>query len=285
MFTRGKGTGWPERSPAFPAAATGADIVCVDHVSKAFGTGQTRRIALDDVSLSVQRGTFVTLIGPSGCGKSTLLRIVAGLLDADSGDVSVLGATAAQATAAKSIGFVPQTPALLPWRTVLDNVRLPMQVNRKANDNGVRSPRDPAEVLEQFGLGRVLRARPAELSGGMQQRVAIARAFAFDPAILLMDEPFSALDELTRERQRYELLQVWQSNRKTVLFVTHSVAEAVALSDVVAVMSSRPGRIRALVPVDLPRPRTAYTETTEAFHRIVQSIRDELRAAWQDGDD
>jgi NitT/TauT family transport system ATP-binding protein len=259
-----------------PVERSGGGLV-VDEVSKAFGPAGGRSSALDDVSLTVDRGQFVTLIGPSGCGKSTLLRIIAGLLDADSGRVSIFGESVSSATKAKHIGFVPQSPALLPWRTVLDNVRLPLEVNKKSDADATRSQRDPTAILEAFGLGQVLGLRPAQLSGGMQQRVAIARAFVFDPAILLMDEPFSALDELTRERQRNELLEVWQSNQKTVLFVTHSVTEAVVLSDAIVVMSDRPGQVRAVIPVGLPRPRHHLVDTTEEFHQLEQRVRLELR--------
>jgi NitT/TauT family transport system ATP-binding protein len=256
----------------------------VEGVSKGFGPPESRSLALDDVSLTVDRGRFVTLIGPSGCGKSTLLRIIAGLLDADAGRVSIFGESVSSATKAKHIGFVPQSPALLPWRTVLDNVRLPLEVNKHANADTTRSQRDPTAILEAFGLGQVLGLRPAQLSGGMQQRVAIARAFVFDPAILLMDEPFSALDELTRERQRNELLEVWQSNQKTVLFVTHSVTEAVVLSDTIVVMSDRPGQVRAVIPVGLPRPRHHLIDTTEQFHQLEQQVRMALRGGPDGGD-
>jgi len=283
----------------------------VDQVSKGFPTADGYVLVLDRVSLQVQRGRFMTLIGPTGCGKSTLLRVIAGLLRADSGTVSIFGESPSKATAAKHVGFVPQSPALLPWRTVLDNVRLPFEVNKAADarrngaraqsdesDEAVRSdeadeadeggaastgPRnarsDPVKVLESFGLADVLTRKPGQLSMGMQQRVAIARAFVFDPAILLMDEPFSALDELTREHQRHELLDVWQSDRKTVLFVTHSVAEAVTLGDYVAVMSGKPGRITANIEVDLPRPRGRFLETTEEFYEVERRVRAELRSA------
>ncbi|MGD0254192.1 MAG: ABC transporter ATP-binding protein [Acidimicrobiales bacterium] len=251
-------------------------------VSKTFDTRKGRVAALRDVSLRVGRGRFVSLIGPTGCGKSTLLRIVAGLVEADGGTVSIFGEPPERATAAKHVGFVPQSPALLPWRTVLDNVRVPFQVNRKADSVLGRRFRDPVEVLESFGLGDVLHSRPDQLSGGMQQKVAIARAFVFDPSILLMDEPFSALDELTRERQRHELLDIWQSDQKTVLFVTHSVPEAVALSDAVVVMSAQPGRVRAVIPVNLPRPRGELVEATDVFHDLERRVRSELRVAWND---
>ena len=264
-------------------AVDGAGVV-IDDVSKIFGPVGRRVGALDRVSLDLRRGEFVTVIGPSGCGKSTLLRVVAGLLPADRGRVSIFGETVERAAAAKHIGFVPQSPALLPWRSVLDNVRLPTQVNRRAPADG-RDVRDPEELLAAFGLGSVLDRYPSQLSGGMQQRVAIARAYVFGPSVLLMDEPFSALDELNREVQRHELLDFWQANRKTVLFVTHSVPEAVTLSDRVVVMSARPGRVHAVIDVDLARPRHDAVESTPAFHGLVEQVRDALRAVWRPVDD
>jgi NitT/TauT family transport system ATP-binding protein len=266
-----------------PSGPRSAPAVGLSRVSKSFGPRHARVPAVEDVTLSVETGQFVTLIGPSGCGKTTLLRMVAGLLDPDEGEVSVFGSSVARAVAAKGIGLVPQSPALLPWRTVLDNVRLPLQVNEKAHLADGRVWRDPVEVLESFGLGNVLERRPAELSGGMQQRVAIARAFVFDPAVLLMDEPFAAVDELTREVLRHELLSVWQGSRKTVLFVTHSIAEAIALSDVVVIMSPHPGRVQKLVPIGLPRPRGDLVETTADFHELERQIRMEIRQSWKPG--
>jgi NitT/TauT family transport system ATP-binding protein len=251
--------------------------IAIDGVTKGFGSGESRTVAIADISLSIDRGQFVTVIGPSGCGKTTLLRIVAGLLDVDHGSVSIFGATIQQAIAAKQVGLVPQSPALLPWRTVLDNVRLPLQVNKNPGGEKSRTSADPRAVLEAFGLGDVVDRRPAQLSGGMQQRVAIARAFVFDPPILLMDEPFAAVDEMTREVLRHELLSVWQANQKTVLFVTHSIPEAIALSDVVVVMAPRPGRIQSVVPIDLARPRGDLIETTPAFHDLERRVRVELR--------
>jgi NitT/TauT family transport system ATP-binding protein len=263
-----------------PASETAeGDRLVIHGVSKAFGQGKDRVVVLEDANLSIDRGQFVTVIGPSGCGKTTLLRIVAGLLTVDSGEVSIFGEGVARAIEAKHIGFVPQSPALLPWRSVLDNVRLPLQLNKRAN-GGDRATIDPVDILKAFGLGHVLKRRPAELSGGMQQRVAIARAFVFDPPILLMDEPFAAVDELTRESLRYELLSIWQSNMKTVVFVTHSIPEAIALSDVVVIMSPNPGRIQKVVPVPLPRPRGDLLETTADFHELEREVRLAIRTGW-----
>jgi NitT/TauT family transport system ATP-binding protein len=261
-------------------STVGDDGVSISGIWKSFTTRNDNTSALEDVNLRIRRGQFVTLIGPSGCGKSTLLRIVAGLLKPDRGSVSIFGETVSHATESKHIGFVPQTPALLPWRTVIENVELPLQINKRHSGDGDRRPGAPRELLESFGLGDVLDQRPQDLSRGMQQRVAIARAFVFDPMILLMDEPFSALDEFTREAQRRGLLELWQSNQKTVLFVTHSVTEAVELSDVIVVMSPQPGRIRAIIPVDLPRPRGNFVENSESFHMIEVQVRRELRRTW-----
>src|ERR1035437_1905921 len=256
------------------------DGVSISSIWKSFATRNKTTTAVEDVNLRIRRGQFVTLIGPSGCGKSTLLRIVAGLLTPDRGSVSIFGETVRHAAEAKHIGFVPQTPALLPWRTVIENVELPLQINKRSSSGRDRRSSDARELLESFGLGGVLNLRPLELSGGMQQRVAIARAFVFDPMILLMDEPFSALDEFTREAQRRGLLELWQSDQKTILFVTHSVAEAVELSDVIVVMSPQPGRIQATIPVDLPWPRGNLVENSDPFQTVEVAVRNELRRTW-----
>lgn len=270
--------------PELPATGIG-----VERVTKTYGSGPTPTAALAGVDLEVPAGRWVTLIGPSGCGKSTLLRIVSGLLEADSGSVSVLGRSPRQATARKLIAYVPQSPALLPWRTAVGNVRLPLQVNRRARRGGVNeagwaggagTAEDAARaiaLLEDVGLGDSLHKYPSELSGGMQQRVAIARAFALEAPVLVMDEPFSALDELTRETLRHQLLALWHFHRATVLFVTHSVAEAVTLSDTVVVMSPHPGRVAGVVPIGLDRPRPEGIEDTPAFHEAEAAIRRLLR--------
>jgi len=268
--------------PDAPASTTadGHSGVVVDGVSKSFGSGDDHNLVLDGLSLTIARGEFVSIIGPSGCGKSTLLKIVAGLVRADEGRVRIDGESVSAATRDKLIGLVPQSPALLPWRTVLGNVRLPIQLNRKANED--RALRDPEEVLRSFGLGDALKRYPSQLSGGMQQRVAIARAFVFDPGVLLMDEPFSALDELNRDQQRFGLLAFWQSNRKAVLFVTHSVPEAVMLSDRIVVMSTHPGRIHRIIEDNLPRPRDAGVYEHPDFHRIESEVRSSLREVMEE---
>ncbi|MCL2393415.1 MAG: ABC transporter ATP-binding protein [Acidimicrobiaceae bacterium] len=264
--------------PAGPAS----DGIAVERVTKTYGSGPAASTALAGIDLEVPAGRWVTLIGPSGCGKSTLLRIVSGLLEPDSGSVSIFGRSPREASAGKQIAYVPQSPALLPWRTAVGNVRLPLQVNRRARPQDRQTPRghDTARataLLEDVGLGDSLHKYPSELSGGMQQRVAIARAFALEAPVLVMDEPFSALDELTREGLRHQLLELWARHRATVLFVTHSVAEAVTLSDTVVVMSPHPGRVAGVVPVNLGRPRPEGIEDTPAFHETEAAIRLLLR--------
>ncbi len=256
-------------APRPAAGGGGSEGLVLSGISKRYLGPAGPVAALAPIEIEISRGSFVTLIGPSGCGKTTLLRIVAGLVTADSGSLSIFGEPVERARANKHIGFVPQTLGLLPWRTVLENVRLPLEVNRRAN----RPARDPEEILSAFGLGEFLSYRPAELSGGMRQRVAIARAFAFEPQVLLMDEPFTALDELTREVLRHELLTLWQSTATTVLFVTHSVTEAVLLSDEVLVMSPSPGRIVVRVAIDLPRPRGDLVELTDEFRAREREVR------------
>ena len=229
--------------------------------------------ALRDISLDVHRGEFVSLVGPSGCGKSTLLRIVAGLRPATSGAVSVDGAPVLEPLS--NIGMVFQAPVLLKWRTVLDNVLLPAELAGL----GTASYRQRArELLRLVGLGDFAGKRPHELSGGMQQRASICRALLLDPPLLLMDEPFGALDAMTRDDMNIELLRIWGEDkgpggrRKTILFVTHSIPEAVILSDRVVVMSQRPGTIAAVAAIDLPRPRTVETRASAAFGRLSLAI-------------
>lgn len=249
--------------------------VHVESISKSYGAHQARTTVLDRVSLTIRKGEFVSVIGPSGCGKSTLLKVVAGLSSADSGRVTINGKSVRQAAKDKAIGLVPQAPALLPWRTILENVTLPITVNSGANQG--RNLRDPKELLESFGLGQAIHRYPAQLSGGMQQRAAIARAFVFDPAILLMDEPFSALDEMNRDQQRMGLLKFWQSNQKSVLFVTHSVPEAIILSDRIVLMSAHPGKIAEIFEVNLPRPRHEEMYASDAFRDLEGRVRTSLR--------
>jgi len=260
------------------------DGLVIEHLSKRFGPSDTPVSALEDVSIQVERGRFVAIVGPSGSGKSTLLRIVAGLASADAGSVTIFGESVEDARENKHIGYVPQTPALLPWRTVAENVALPFEVNRshgpKDRDASSTTASRVEAMLQAVGLAGQGRRFPADLSGGMQQRVAIARALIFRPAVLLMDEPFSALDELTREQLRFELLRLFDDQRQTVLFVTHSIAEAVHLADVVVVLSSSPGRVIGKVVVPLLRPRAELIETTMAFHDVENEVRAVMRGGW-----
>ncbi|WP_229715277.1 ABC transporter ATP-binding protein [Subtercola lobariae] len=262
------------------------DRLVVSGAAKSYGRPGAQRPALADVDFSMNRGQFVSIIGPSGCGKSTLLRLMAGLEHPDTGSVSIFGSTPAEASAAKMIGFMPQVPALLPWLSVLENVRIPLKVNRRADARrrelpGHRPPgtADPVALLTELGLADSVRALPHQLSGGMQQRVAIARAFATQADVLLMDEPFSALDEFTREATQDQLLKLWQKLVTTVVFVTHSVSEAVVLSDTVVVMSPRPGRIAAVVPIDVPRPRRHGLVEAKVLHDYQDLIRSKLQSA------
>ncbi len=255
----------------------GAPIIHLHDVSKVFRTkGQTVH-ALDRVALDVAPGEFVSLIGPSGCGKSTLLRVVGGLMAGDRGDVVVDGEAPDRARRHKKFGFVPQAPALLPWRSVRSNVRLLDQVNRRGADHESLSAGETDELLTRVGLDGFADAMPAELSGGMQQRVALVRAFVLGAPVLLMDEPFSALDEITRVDMRYLLLDIWEQRRSTVLFVTHSIPEAVILADRVVVLAPRPGRVLDVIDVPLPRPRHEAQEESGPYLETVARVRHLLR--------
>lgn len=269
---------------------TGTPALELRSVRRVYGFGSAATTALDDVHLTVPSGRFVSLIGPSGCGKSTLLRLVAGLEQPDLGEVSVHGVTPAEACAAKMIGLVPQSPALLPWLSVLRNVTLPQKINRGAGKRRERiadfaerqaaAVPDMRELLVKAGLGDALDKLPSQLSGGMRQRAAIVRAFGLRPDVLVMDEPFSALDEFTRESLQDQLLDLWEELRTTVLFVTHSVSEAVRLSDTVVVMAPNPGRIVESIDVDLPRPRGERLFGERRFHEYEDLVRERLRRAW-----
>lgn len=265
----------------------------LEGVRRVYGQGSSSMTALDGVDLRIEAGRFVSVIGPSGCGKSTLLRLIAGLEEADGGVVTVFGVPPLEACDAKMVGLVPQQPALLPWLDVLANVSLPGRINRSAarrraaiseNVRGrvdLPAAPDMTRLLEDVGLGEALHKLPAQLSGGMQQRVAIVRAFGLQPDVLLMDEPFSALDEFTRESLHEQLLDLWDEMKTTVVFVTHSVTEAVRLSDTVVVMAPNPGRIVDVLDIDLPRPRSGNQLKTSDFHRYEDLIRDRLQSAWR----
>jgi NitT/TauT family transport system ATP-binding protein len=252
---------------------SGEAVVGLRDVSKQFGKGGVT--ALQEVDLDIRAGEFVSLIGPSGCGKSTLLRVVGDLIQPSSGDVVVNGKTAHQARVDRDYGIVFQDSVLFEWRTVAKNISLPLEL---AGWSRERRRTRVEEMLSLVELSGFEDHHPWQLSGGMQQRVSIARALSFDPALLLMDEPFGALDEMTRERLNLELLRIWEASGSTVIFVTHSIAEAVFLSTRVVVMSPRPGRITGIVEVDLPQPRTIRTREEPRFAELVREVRRSLRA-------
>jgi NitT/TauT family transport system ATP-binding protein len=248
--------------------------IAVDQVSMVFHGRGEPVIALEKVDLSVPAGRFGSIIGPSGCGKSTLLRLVADIMQPFAGTIRVGGATPSAARRDNAFGFVFQTPTLLPWRTVRENVELPLDV--VGAKSARRSKRTPAELIELVGLAGFEKALPHELSGGMQQRAAIARALVLEPDVLLLDEPFGALDEITRQRMNLELLRIWAESGTTALLVTHSIAEAVFMSDEVYVMSPRPGRITQTIDIPLPRPRSLEMMRSPVFFDCVNRVRDGL---------
>lgn len=243
-------------------------------VDMTFNAGKPNAVtALSDIDLSIEPGEFVSLIGPSGCGKSTMLRLIGDLLTPSGGVISVNGKPPTQARLDRDYGMVFQSATLLDWRSVSENVELPLEIMEMPKPE--RSARASA-MLDLVQLEGFADHYPWQLSGGMQQRVAIARALSFQPSILLMDEPFGALDEMTRERMQMELLQIWRETGTTVVFVTHSIPEAVFLSTRVVVMSPRPGRIADVVPVDLAQPRAFETREQQQFFDLLTSVRESL---------
>ena len=244
-------------------------MIRLDGVEKTYRTrrGDVVR-AVEDVTLHVAENEFVTLVGPSGCGKSTLLRLVAGLTPATRGAIRVRDTAVREPF--PDVGFVFQQPVLLPWRSVLDNVLFSVEM---LGQPPRQYRKQAADLLELTGLGGFETKYPRELSGGMQQRVAICRALLPDPSLLLMDEPFGALDAMTREEMSLELLRVWEERRKTILFVTHSIPEAILLADRVVVMTARPGRIARVLTIDLPRPRTMELEFDPRFKAASDEVR------------
>ncbi len=250
---------------------TEAAAVSLRQVEKTFAAGAVT--ALEEIDLEIQPGEFISLIGPSGCGKSTLLRVIGDLVPPSAGEVVVNGKTAQRARRDGDYGIVFQDAVLYDWRNVARNISLPLEMkgwSAKQRDERVR------ELMELVELTGFEKRHPWELSGGMQQRVSIARALSFSPALLLMDEPFGALDEMTRERLNGELLRIWRETGCTVVFVTHSIAEAVFLSTRVVVMSPRPGRITNIIPIDLPQPRTWETREEPRFFELVTQLREAL---------
>ena len=258
---------------AGPAARGKPGFVRIEHVSVDFDIKGERFAALQDVSLELARGSFSSIIGPSGCGKSTLLRLLADILQPSGGSISIDGLPPAQARGDRRIGFIFQEATLLPWRTVIENIALPLEIVGVKPGAGIYSPQ---ALLELVGLAGFADAMPQQLSGGMQQRVAIARALVLQPDILLMDEPFGALDELTRLKMNNELLRIWSEIHTTVLLVTHSISEAVFMSDRIFVMSPRPGRLERTIAVDIPTPRRPEHMKWPRFAELTNEVRDAL---------
>ncbi|MFA6571923.1 MAG: ABC transporter ATP-binding protein [Bacteroidota bacterium] len=241
----------------------------MNNISKIFNSSKSKIKALKDISLIVKDGEFVSLIGPSGCGKTTLLKIIGSLEEPSNGTISVNGLSPFEARVKQMFSFVFQNPVLLLWRTVLENVSLPLEIVK----NGTRKPGDLIELVNLNGFENKY---PNELSGGMKQRVALARALTFDPKVLLMDEPFGALDEFTRNELNDQLLKIWKSINVTVLFVTHSISEAVYLSDRVIVLSKRPSKVEEDLIIPFERPRSHDLKETNEFQDIVKCLREKL---------
>ena len=252
-------------------------VVLLQDIDKTFGEGASSQVhALKQINLQVEKNEFISLIGPSGCGKSTLLRVVGDLVQPSTGVATVNGKSARQARLDQDYGIVFQAATLYDWRTVAKNVQLPLELMQYSRAEKERLTQAMLALVE---LSDFAAHYPWQLSGGMQQRVAIARALAFEPSILLMDEPFGALDEMTRERLNLELLNIWRKTETTVLFVTHSITEAVFLSTRVMVMSARPGRLTADIAIDLPQPRNTETRSSVRFFELETTVREALRVS------
>jgi NitT/TauT family transport system ATP-binding protein len=273
----------PQPTQQLPDSATAGKIdiagrrlaIDIRNVSLTFETADGKVEALAEIGLHIAEGEFVSFIGPSGCGKTTLMRLIADLEHPTSGTVLVNGVTPEQARRQRAYGYVFQAPALYPWRTIEKNVMLPLEVMGFSRTEQLKRARQFLALVNLSGFERKF---PWQLSGGMQQRVSIARALSFDPALLLMDEPFGALDEIVRDHLNEQLLQLWRKTGKTVIFVTHSIPEAVFLSSRIVVMSPRPGRIIDIIDCDLPRDRTLEIRETPEFLKIAQRVRLGLRA-------
>lgn len=250
-------------------------VVDASNISLSFETADGKVDALSNVSLQIADGEFVSFIGPSGCGKTTMLRVIADLQQPSSGNLLVNGMTAEQARLARSYGYVFQAPALFPWRTIEKNLKLPLEI---MGFSETEQQQRAEKYLALVNLNGFERKYPWQLSGGMQQRVSIARALSFDPDLLLMDEPFGALDEIVRDHLNQQLLHLWGTTEKTVLFVTHSIPEAVFLSSRIVVMSPRPGRIIDIIDCNFPRDRTLEIRETPEFLKIAHRVREGLRA-------
>lgn len=249
-------------------------VIRADQVTKTFNVGKQPLTAVQDVSFTLEPGEFVSLIGPSGCGKSTMLKLIADIYQPTSGQLLVNGRSPREARLNRLLGMVFQDPALLPWRDVLGNVLLPLEISGRLDHTTRRRAED---LLHLVGLGDFLHASPHQLSGGMRQRVAIARALVLEPTLFLLDEPFGALDEITRKRMNLELLRIWTQSQTSALLITHSLSEAVFLSDRVLVMSPRPGTITDDIRIDLPRPRHFEMYREPRFFELETRISDALQ--------
>ncbi|MCK5922285.1 MAG: ABC transporter ATP-binding protein [Methylococcales bacterium] len=253
-------------------------VISVQNASKIFNPDSPDKVvALTDIDLEIQANEFVSFIGPSGCGKSTLLRLMADLIKPTSGSITVSGKTPEQARLDQDYGYVFQAATLYEWRTIKKNVQLPLEIMGYSEEEKETAAN---KMLEMVELGKFGDHYPGQLSGGMQQRASIARALSFKPSLLFMDEPFGALDEFTRDRMNMELLRIWRQTKTTIVSVTHSIAEAVFLSNRVVVMSARPGRIKDIIEIDLPRPRQFETRETPAYYEYVTQVRESLREAF-----
>ncbi len=254
-------------------------IIKIESVSKRYGATRDGVLALDNLSLNVRAGEFLAIIGPSGCGKTTLLKMIGDLIAPSAGRISIDGQTPQEARRARACGIVFQSPTLMEWRSVARNIQLPLEIVGHPRAERLRRSND---LLDLIRLRDFSENYPRELSAGMQQQVALARALAYSPTILLMDEPFGALDEFTRERLGRELLEIWERTHVTILFVTHSVGEAVMLSDRVAVLTPRPGKVERVIEIDLPRPRMPEMRESPRFVQHVRQVRAALRLNGKD---
>ncbi len=251
--------------------------ISIEGLAVRFGDPLNRITALEDITFEVPKASLITMVGPSGCGKSTLLRAIANLVDADQGAIRVFGRTPEQARLARDFAFVFQESTLLPWRTAIENVLLPLEVGRR--NESIEKHAEPAELLELVGLSGREGALPHELSGGMQQRVSIARALVCRPRVLLMDEPFGALDEITRDKLNEELLRIWKETGTTIVFVTHSVPEAAYLGQKCLVLSRHPGRLLEFVDIEFSSPRSPKIRDTLEFVQVTGRLRQLLEKA------